>query len=84
MKLFKLLLVPFITISNPIILDLKEEILIVLIIFGFSLSVLGSNFKSSALSSALNSSTLNALKDSISSPFKVKKIKKEKKGKKET
>jgi hypothetical protein len=50
----------------------------------FSLSVLSSNFESSALSFALDSFTLNALKDSIIgssvfSPFKVKKTKKQKK-----
>ena len=45
-KLFKLLLVLFITISNYIILDLEEEVLIVLIA-----SILSLNFESLTLSS---------------------------------
>jgi hypothetical protein len=39
-KLFKLLLVPFITISNYIMLNPKEEVLIVL-----TMSIISSNFK---------------------------------------
>jgi hypothetical protein len=50
-KLFKLLLVLFITISNYIILDLKEEVLIALTMF-----VLGPNFKSLTLSSIFSPS----------------------------
>jgi hypothetical protein len=45
-KPFKLLLVLFITISNYIILDLEEEVLIVL-----TISILSLNFKSLTLSS---------------------------------
>jgi hypothetical protein len=45
-KLSKLLLVPFITISNYIILNLKKKVLIVL-----TISILSSNFKSLTLSS---------------------------------
>jgi hypothetical protein len=45
-ELFKLLLVPFITISNYTILDLKEEVLIAL-----TASILGLNFEFLTLSS---------------------------------
>jgi hypothetical protein len=45
-ELSKLLLVPFITISNYIILDLEEKVLIVP-----TASILGPNFESSTLSS---------------------------------
>jgi hypothetical protein len=68
-------LVPFITISNTIILDIKEEVLTALTIFSSLSSLLylliaAPNFKSSFLSSllslVLNCPTLNALRESIS------------------
>jgi len=101
-----LLIIPSIIISNTAVLNIEKEVLTILIIFNFKLFILNSNFKpfimSSFLSSVLNSSALNALKEFISSqfitkpfiditspfshlvssPLKVKKIKREKKIKK--
>ena len=75
-----MLLIPFITIFNTIILNIKEEVLIALIVFSFLFSLLylliiAFNFKSSFLSSllslVLDCPTLNTLKESVSSQLSV-------------